>query len=117
MSKWAIQYRKTPGEYGSYVIEETGLCLRSDADGIEKGILTRFKLIQIPNSAGFILKVLDGSTPAIVAVKPSTYDLTYDSVKVAAAVNPFAPAQNGGPLNGQTVLMYSIQWQTVGVAV
>lgn len=117
MSKWAIQYRKTQGEHGSFLIEETGLCLRSDAAAIESGIVTRYKLIPIPNAAGFIFKVLDGTNPAVTTVRPSTYDLTYRCVKTAATVNPFAAAQDGGPLAGQTVMIYAIRWQTTGVAV
>ena len=115
MGKWAIQYRKEPAEYGSYVLEETGLCLRADVVAIETGVLTRFKLIPIPNSKGAVLKVLDGSNPIIYSIKPSTYDRTYPCVKIAGFVNPFAAAQDGGPLAGQTVLLYTVRYQTVGV--
>jgi len=115
MSKWAIQYRKEPGEYGSFLLEETGLCLRADVVPIEKGILTRFKLIPIPNARGAVLKVMDGSNPMIFSVKPSTYDTAYPCVKIAGYVNAFAAAQDGGPLHGETVLLYTIKYQTVGV--
>jgi hypothetical protein len=113
---WAKQYRKEPGEYGSYVIEETGLCLGGDVQAVETGILTRFKLIPIPNAKGAVLKVLDGSNPTIIQVKPSTYDKSYQCVKVAGYVNPFAAAQPGGLFQGKTVLIFTIKYQTVGVA-
>jgi hypothetical protein len=116
MAKFAIQYRKAPGEYGSFVIEESGLCLRADVAGIEAGIVSRFKLIPIPNAAGFVFKVLDGTQPAVTRVRPSTYDAEYECVKISGTVNPYAAAQDGGPLQGQTVMLYEIRWQTVGVA-
>ena len=116
MGKWAIQYRKETGEYGSYILEETGLCLSADVAAIETGILTRFKLIPLPNAKGAVLKVLDGSNPAVVSIKPSTYDRTYSCVKIQGFVNPFAAAQDGGPLQGKTVMIYTVRYQTVGAA-
>jgi hypothetical protein len=114
VAKWAIQYRKSIGEYGMYVIEETGLCLQVDCAGIEAGTVSRYQMVPIPASRGAIMKVLDGSVPGVVMVRPSTYALEYACVKVLGQVDPFAPAQDGGPLAGQTVLAYSIRWQQVG---
>jgi hypothetical protein len=102
---------------GSFVIEETGLCLRGDVAAIESGIVTRFKLIPLPNAAGFIIKILDGTNPAVTVVRPSTYDAAYKCIKTSAMANPFAAAQDGGPLEGKTVLIYAILWQSVGVAI
>lgn len=114
MAKWAIQYRKSIAEYGLYIIEETGLCLQADCAGIEGGTVSRYQMVPIPASRGAIMKVLDGSIPMVVRVRPSTYPLEYPCVKVLGQVDPFAPAQDGGPLSGQTVLAYTIRWQQVG---
>ncbi len=112
--KEAIQYRKTESESGSYTIEETGFCDAGEIAGIESDICTRYKLVPIPNARGVVLKVLDGTSPAIWRVKPSTLGKEYLCVKVQGMVNHFAPAQPAGDFNGKAVLFYLVRYQTVG---
>lgn len=114
MAKFAQQFRKKPGEYGLWIVEETGLCLQSDVSDIESGCTKRYKMVPIPNSAGAVMKVLDGTNPAISEIVPLTYSQTYNCVKISGQCEPYAPSQDGGPLVGQTVLFYTIEWQQVG---
>jgi hypothetical protein len=114
VSRFAIQYRKEPSEHGTWVLEETGWCLDSDAAGIEAGCTKRYKLVAIPNAAGAVMKVLDGTNPALVAVRPTTYALTYLCVKVLGQVEPLAPSHSGGLANDHAVLSYRIRYQQVG---
>ena len=114
MAKWAIQMRKMSGEAGTYVIEETGLCLATDVAGIEAGCCRRYKMVPIPAAAGAILKILDGTSPILAAITLTTTGAVYGCAKVYAEVNPFAPPQDGGLLRGKAVLQYTIRWQQVG---
>lgn len=114
MAKSAIQYRKQPGEYGTWIIEETGRCLDTDCNTIENGCTKRYKMEPIPNAAGAIMKVLDGTSPQIVTVTPSTYDRDYRCVKVHGQVDAFAPEQSWAPFDGHAVLEYVIRYQEVG---
>lgn len=112
--KAAIQYRKTEGEFGSYTIEEVGYCDTTEVAGVESDICTRYKLVPIPNARGVVLKVLDGTSPAIWRVTPTTLGRTYTCVKVQGMVNHFAPRQPGGTFSGKAVLTYMVRYQTVG---
>lgn len=113
MSKWAKQYRKSAGEHGTWVIEETGLCTHDEATDIERGCTKRYIMVPLPQAVGAIMKVLDGTRPSVVSVTPLTYSKTYRCVKVAGQVEPFAPVQDGGTYDGYAVLSYTIKYQEV----
>ncbi len=69
----------------------------------------------IPNAKGVTFKSLDGTNPTVHSITPSTMGGTaFSCVKVAAAVQPFAPQQDGGTYNGATVLTFEIVYQQVG---
>ena len=109
-------YQIARGEHDSFVITETGRC---DGDAttvatIMEGCCRRFSLEIIPQSRGVILKPMDGTSPAIVDIKPPTIGRTFQCVKVDGYVNPFAPTQPGGVYNGKTVLAFVRVWQQVG---
>jgi hypothetical protein len=114
MAKIGIQYRKEPGEHGTWIIVESGLCTNNEAKIIEAGCTRRYRLEAIPNAKGCIMKVLDGTKPSVVTITPSTYGLSYKCVKVHGQVDPFAPVQEDGPYVGKSILVYSIKYQEVG---
>jgi hypothetical protein len=114
VARFTKQYRKLAGEHGTFVIEETGLCLTSDVPGIEAGCCKRYRMVPIPGGSGAILKVLDGVTPMISWITLSTLGRSYYCAKVYGEVNPYAPEQLGGALEGRTVLQYVMRWQQVG---
>ena len=114
MARVGIQYRKEQGEHGSWIIEESGWCLAADAREIERDCTKRFKLVAIPNAEGCIMKVLDGTRPRVVRVRPSTYTLDYYCVKIYGEVEPLAPPHSGGWVGGQVALSYRIRYQQVG---
>jgi hypothetical protein len=114
VAKWAKQYRKTQGEYGTWIIEETGFCTPDEAAAIEAGCVRRYRMVPIPNAAGAVMKVLDGTVAVLYTVTPTTYGVTYQAVKVHGQVDPFAAAQDGGTYQGQAVLFYAIRYQQVG---
>lgn len=113
MSKFAKQYRKEQGEHGTWVIVETGLCTASEASGIETGCTKRYRMEPVPNAQGAIMKVLDGTSPQVVSITPTTYNRTYKCVKIQGQVEPFAPHQDGGPYIGSAILSYEIRYQEV----
>lgn len=112
--RWARQFRKSPGEHGTWIVEETGLCVASEAADIEAGCTKRFVLEALPQARGVIMKVLDGTAPVLIKVKPPTYNETYNCVKVFGEVQPFAPEQEFGTWNGKAILSYTIRYQEVG---
>jgi hypothetical protein len=114
MSRFAKHYEKQQGEHGTWVVEESGLCLDTDAAAVEAGCTRRYQLVPLPNASGAIMKVLDGTAPAIVSVVPSTYSLGYLCVKVHGEVQPFTAVQEEGPMLGSAVLSYLIRYQQVG---
>lgn len=113
MAKFSVQFRKSQGEHGLYVIEETGFCLQADVAGIETGVVRRYKFVPVPNTQGVVLKVLDGSSGGLTTVTPA-YGQSYSCAKLYGGVDPAAPAQPNGPLAGEQVLSYRIVWQSVG---
>jgi hypothetical protein len=114
VSFFARQFRKSPGEYGTFVIEESGLCTADESVRLEAGCTKRFTLEPLPQARGAIMKVLDGTTPYVVGVQPLTYTNVYRCVKIHAQVDPFAPAQEFGPYSGKAILAYTIRYQEVG---
>ena len=114
MAIFSKQLRKLSGEHGTYVIEETGLCLATDVARIEAGCCKRYRMVPIPGGAGAILKVLDGVTPIVAWITLPTMGVSYYCAKVYGEANPYAPAQLGGALSGKTVLQYIVRWQQVG---
>lgn len=114
MSKWGQQFRKSQGEHGTFVLEESGLCTPDEAYGIEGGCTKRFALTALPQACGAVLKVLDGTTPTIVAITPLTYGNVYRCIKVHGQVEPFAPAQEFGTYINKAILSYVIRYQQVG---
>jgi hypothetical protein len=108
-------YRVSPGQHGTSVIEETGRCHASERADIEADICRRYQLIPYPNAAGVVLKALDGSNPQIQQIRPTTFSGDkFKCVKVEGYCNPFAPEQTGGTHNGKAILAYYIRWQQVG---
>ena len=114
MARWAKQYRKEPGEHGTFIVEETGLCTASEAASIEAGCTKRYRMVPIPQARGAYMKVLDGTAAAVVIVTPSTIPVGYNCVKIFSATQPFAPAQPAGDYAGQAILSYTIRYQQVG---
>jgi hypothetical protein len=112
-------FEKAAGEHGLFTITETGICLPMDAPGIEEGCTKRYKLVALPNAAGGVMKVLDGTAGTIVSVTMLTDFQTYKCVKVHGETQPLAPPQNlagAAPSwsGGQAVLTYRIVYQQVG---
>ena len=102
-------------QFGLAIIEETGRCFASDREDIEQGCCWRYQLVSLPQVAGAVLKALDGTRPSTVEILPSTFEgAPYVCVKVGAWVNPFAPVQEGGYADGNSVLHYTIRYQEVG---
>lgn len=114
MSKFAQHFEKSPGEYGTVIIEETGFCVPGDAAGIEADCCKRFSLTTLPQAAGVILKALDGTDPELITVKPLTDGLEYTCVKIFGMVNPFAPPDSDCWAGSEGVLQYIIRYQQVG---
>lgn len=115
MARWAKQFRKGPGEYGTTIIEESGLCLDSDAPAVEAGCTKRYRMVPYPNAAGAVMKVLDGTNPAIVAVvPPNPGTITHWCVKVSGIVEPYAAAHEGGLSDNHHIVLYTIRYQEVG---
>lgn len=114
MARFGKQFRKSPGEHGTFVIEESGLCTPDEAADIEGGCTRRFALTALPQARGAIMKVLDGTTPSTVNVRALTYDINYRCVKVHGQVDPFAPEQEFGTYIGEAILSYVIRYQQVG---
>ena len=81
---------------------------------VEHGCTKRYKMVALPQSAGAIMKVLDGTNPAVIQIKASTYTEPYMCVKVLGQVDPYAAPQDGGPLRDKAVLSYVIRYQQVG---
>jgi hypothetical protein len=109
-------YRIESGEFGTKRLVQYGRC---DGDqptiqAIEGNCTHVYELVPFPNSAGAVLKVLDGTAGTIVTVEPPTLGRTYQCVKVSGRVTPLAPVQDGGYFSGKTVLEYEIVWQQVG---
>jgi len=114
MARIAKHFEKSPGEFGLLVITETGWCKPQDAGEIEGNCTKRYKLVALPNAAGAIMKVLDGTNALMSIVAPLTDDQSYTCVKVHGEVQPLAPEQNGGWANGSAALEYKIVYQQVG---
>jgi hypothetical protein len=111
-----VSYRIEAGEFGTVRLVQYGRCDGDDTtvETVEKGCTRVYELIQWPNAAGITLKALDGTTPAVVDIKPPTIGRTYKCVKISGRVNPLAPVQEGGSFQGKTVLEYEVVWQQVG---
>lgn len=114
MSFISRNWKVESDQYGAAVITETGRCTASEAAAIEAGCTRRFELITLPNVAGVILKSMDGSVPALVAVTPSTIGRTYNCVKTDGRVEPLAPVQTGGTYSGAAIMRYTMRYQQVG---
>lgn len=114
MARFAQRFRVIPDEHGLMLIEERGRCLPSDVNRIRQGCTWRYKIEVFPNAAGGILKALDGTRPVLETVTVSTTRARYRAVKVAAYVNPFAPAQTGGSFSGRAILEYMIRYHEAG---
>lgn len=114
MAKIAQQFEKAAGEFGLLVITETGWCKPLDAADVEGNCTKRYKLVALPNSAGAIMKVLDGSNAMITEVQMLTDGQTYQCVKVHGETQPLAPLQDGGWADGVAALEYKIIYQEVG---
>ena len=76
--------------------------------------VSRYSLDPLPQAQGVILKALDGSTPRVVEVRPTTIAKTFNCVNVDAGVQPLGPTQSFGEYNGKTVLRYVMVYQEVG---
>lgn len=108
-------YRVSQGQYGLRVIEITGRCTAAERTNIEKNCTRRFGLVALPNAAGAIFKSLDGTTPKVVEIRPSTFSGKYITcVKTEGYVNPFAPIQEGGTYTGKAILYFYKRYQEVG---
>lgn len=116
MSIFSKQFRVSKGEYGSFVIEETGRATSDERAALELGVCGRYELVAIPNAAGVILKSLDGTCPGITTLTIPGTGGVYTCVKVSAVVNPMAPSQPAThpAYPGKIIIRYTIVYQQVG---
>lgn len=114
MAKFSRHFQKTRGEAGSFVIQESGLCLPGDAAAIEANCTKRYRLVVLPNADGVILKALDGTDPSVVTVAPLTDGQSYQCVKVHGETQPYAPPDAGAWCGSDGVLAYVETYQQVG---
>lgn len=114
MSRFAQQFRKSAGECGTLLIEETGLCFSTDVSAIEANCTRRYRMEPLPNAAGAVMKILDGTSPLVTEVSPLTDGQRYRCVKIWGQCDPYAPVQDGGPYAGKAILFYTIRYQQVG---
>jgi hypothetical protein len=106
---------QTDAETGLAVIVQTGRCTGEEWAAVEADCTRRYEMVILPHASGAILKSLDGTVPALVEVRPPTLtNKAFLCVKTDGRCRPFAPAQVGGPYNGQTILRYQIRYQEVG---
>lgn len=114
MAKFSQHFEKADGEHGLKVITESGLCLPGDVAAIEAGCTRRYRMVALPNAAGAIMKILDGTPGSVVAISPLTDGQTYQCVKIAGEAQPYAPPDAACPYGTSGVLAYRIVYQEVG---
>ena len=108
------KYRVSYDQYGMRVIEVTGRCTSNEDSGIRRGCTRKYRMVEIPNSVGAILKPMDGTKPRVENVTPPTIGSRVKCVKVEGYTNPFAPIQPGGSsYSGYAILTYYIRYQEV----
>ena len=59
-------------QYGLAIIEVTGRCTDDECTAIEAGCTWKYRMEEIPNSSGAVLKSLDGTSPTTVVVTHPT---------------------------------------------
>lgn len=109
-------YTVEPGPHGSTIIRVTGRCdgSASTINTIEGGCSTG-ELVKLPHARGVVFKSTDGTNPEIYTVEPPTMGgRKYRCVKLHGKARPFAPQQDGGVFDGETVLVYEILYQQIG---
>lgn len=110
-----LKYRLSTDQYGLAVIEVTGRCTQDEVFAVEGNCTRRYSMVTLPNASGAVLKSLDGTTPWIELVTPSTIPArTYQCVKVDGRCNPHAYQQKDGPFTGYMILTFMKKYQEVG---
>lgn len=109
---WNFEIRDGP--YGLKIIVARGRCTAETQAILSRNVVTKYKIVSIPGTAGGVLKALDGSKPVVERIKPTTMNKIYSCVKVGALFNPFAPTQSGGTASGLTVLQFELTYHEVG---
>jgi len=107
-------YEVAVDSLGLALIEVTGRCTEDEAADIEGDCTKRYEMVALPNASGAILKSLDGTVPQLVEVEHPLSGRSYNCVKVLGIANSFAPAQVGGPYDGNKILAFMIRYQEVG---
>ncbi len=114
MSLLNTNYRLDSDQHGLAIITVTGRCTHDSAAAIEAGVTARYEMVTLPHVAGAVMKVLDGTSPALRAITVTTTGRTYQCVKVYARVNPLSPVQTSGAYSGKAICSYEIRYQQVG---
>jgi len=100
---------------GLAVIDITGRCTEDEKADIEAGATRRYEMIQVPNTAGAVLKPLDGTKGSLIDVEPPNMTpASFRCVKVDGRANSYAPTQVGGTHDGRRILLYVKTYQEVG---
>jgi hypothetical protein len=115
MSILEQKYSIEPGQYGLKRIVVSGRCTHDERESIEGNCTHVFQLVRLPHASGAILKSMDGTTPRVVTVSPPALPgRSYECVKVAGVLSPFAIQQTGGTYSGKYIHRYRIVYQQVG---
>ena len=77
--------------------------------------MRRYALVALPETAGAIIKSLDGTVPVITVLLPSAENgVTYTCVKVEGWVQQLTYKQTAGPYEGYEIFRYWMRYQEVG---
>lgn len=106
------------GQYGSKVLVRRGRCKATTTarTAVEGGTTKHYELVLVPQTQTLVLKSMDGTTPTVLTLKPSTFPTgNYNVVKVGGILRPLAATQpTGGYGAGSAILEYEMRYQEVG---